>query len=617
MKNNAPTKTDWNLALLYKGPKDSAIEADIVSFENACNAFQKKYENRAWIRTPSALIETLSDYEKVQAMPEASRPLMYFYFRKELDAADVDAQAKINTISERLTRAGNMILFFEIALGTLPKAKQEFFLKHTACQPFRYFLERVFQTAAYTLSEPEEKILNRLSLPGYSMWVDSQNILESTQSVTYKKRTMPLGEALASLSALPTKDRHALHDKVTEKLKSISFFAERELTAILTDKKIRDDMRGYKKPYSATILHYHNDESAIGQFVDTVTKHFSIAHRFYDLKATMARQDRMRYADRAAKVGSLSKKYSWNDSVSIVTKALDKADPEFSDIFISYIRNGQIDVYPKQGKTAGAYCAGNSGLPTFVLLNHTDTFDSLKTLAHEMGHAIHTELSKSQRPLYEHYTISVAEVASTFFEHIVFEEVFSQMTDDEKIVALHDRLNDFVATIFRQIACFNFELELHETLRSKGALTKETMASFHNKHMKRYLGPKFDLTEQDGYFFVHWSHIRRYFYVYSYAYGALISAALYRRYQQDPSYIHEIKKFLSAGGSATPEAIFQKIGIDTSKASFFEDGLKLLDEDIKKLAHLLQSRTKVSHKNASRSKSSRENTSHTKASRKK
>jgi oligoendopeptidase F len=169
----------------------------------------------------------------------------------------------------------------------------------------------------------------------------------------------------------------------------------------------------------------------------------------------------------------------------------------------------------------------------------------------------------------------------------VFEEIFETLSAKEKIIALHDRIQDDVQTIFRQIACFNFETELHKTIRLKGSLSKEEIGALLNKHMSAYLGPKFKLTELDGYFFVNWSHIRRFFYVYSYGYGQLISKALYKKYKEDKKYIHQIKKFLSAGGSKSPEDIFKDIGINTTKPDFFESGLKSIEQDIERLEKML------------------------------
>jgi oligoendopeptidase F len=134
---------------------------------------------------------------------------------------------------------------------------------------------------------------------------------------------------------------------------------------------------------------------------------------------------------------------------------------------------------------------------------------------------------------------------------------------------------------------FNFELEMHTLIREKGAISKEEFALLHNKHMESYLGPLFNLKELDGYFFVSWPHLRYFFYVYSYAYGELISSALYQKYKEDKNYIRQIEKFLSAGGSKSPEEIFKAIGIDTSKPSFFEQGLKNVEDDIRKLEKLL------------------------------
>ena len=216
----------------------------------------------------------------------------------------------------------------------------------------------------------------------------------------------------------------------------------------------------------------------------------------------------------------------------------------------------------------------------------------MTTLAHEMGHGIHAKYSKSQRPMYEDHTIAVAEVASTFFENLVFEEALKNISEKEKLVLLHDKIADDISTIFRQIACFNFENELHESIRKEGFLSKEKIAELMNKHMSAYLGPIFDLVPEDGYFFVNWSHIRNFFYVYSYAFGQLISDALYERYKKDKTKIKDVIQFLSAGGSDSPENIFKKIGINPNK-KFFEQGLQKISRNIDELERLWKKSKKV------------------------
>ncbi len=582
-------KTEWNLNLLYKSGNDPQIEKDIVTYEKAIESFEKKYrKNKEYLTNEDALVKALTEYERIVGMSEGSRAGEYFYFRKDLHGTDQEAEARLNQLSDRLTKVGNKIIFFDLDLGNIDKKLQKQFLKSPKLKHFKYFLYRNFLTAEHNLSEAEEKIVNLKSLPSHSLWVQGQEKLLTQQTVKFKGKDVPLPEAFNKLPTLSTKERRKLNDDINAVLKSISHFAESEMNAVLINKKINDELFKFKNPYSKTILGYQNDKESIITFVNTVTKSFNIAHRFYKIKAKMLGEQKLEYADRAAKVGEIKVKPTFEESYKILESAFTKAGPRYVEILKEYVKNGQIDVYPKKGKRGGAYCAGSIGLPTYVLLNHVDTLDSLKTFAHEMGHAIHTELSKGQTPLYQRYTISAAEVASTLFENFAFDEIFPRLSEKEKIVALHDRINDAIATIFRQIACFNYELELHQKIRAQGALSKEEMAELHNKHMKAYLGPQFTMKENDGYFFVQWPHIRYGFYVYSYAYGEIISSALYKRYKENPEYMKEIEKFLSAGGSKSPEEIFKDIGIDTSKPEFFVEGLKAVEDDIKRLEKLIK-----------------------------
>lgn len=581
-------KDQWNLSLLYSSAGDPRIEADIAAYEKASESFEKRYKLKAArFSDESTLAKALRDYETLFAMPEPRKVYHYFHHRTDLDAADAEAERKLNLVSDRLTKADNRTLFFQLALGKVPVVAQRKLLVSKRLAPYRYFLERVFETAKHDLSESEEKILSLKSLPAQSLWVRGQEKLLGGQTVLWKGKKLPVPEAQNMVSQLPTKERRALHDATCSVLRSISDFAESELNAVYTDKKINDELRGFAKPYSATVLRYQNDERSIESFVDTVTKRFDISHRFYDLKAKVLRLDTLEYADRAAKAGKVSFKPSFGESVSILRSALEKADPRFREMLDSFLEGGQIDAYPRKGKRGGAFCSGDIGVPTLVLLNHVDSLNALMTFAHEMGHAFHTELSKSQPPLFQNYTISVAEVASTFFENVAFEEIFPKLSKKEQLFALHDRLNDSVATVFRQVAVWNYELEMHTAVRERGALTKEEMAALHNKHMAAYLGPRFRMKENDGYYFVSWPHLRYFFYVYSYAYGELISKAMYRTYKEDKGFISKVIEFLSAGGSKSPEDIFKGIGIDVSRPGFFADGLKALQDDIMRLESLL------------------------------
>ena len=212
-------------------------------------------------------------------------------------------------------------------------------------------------------------------------------------------------------------------------------------------------------------------------------------------------------------------------------------------------------------------------------MNFSNKLSDSLTLAHEMGHAINdTLIRRSQHALYRDVYLATAEVASTFCEDFVLNR-FSKGADKETQLALKMmKLNDDVSTIHRQIACYIFEQEIHKNYREKGYLAKEQIGVVFRNHMKAYLGDYVELTEESDNWWVPWSHIRMYFYVYSYASGLLISKYMQNAVRRDTNFIIKVKEFLSAGLSDSPKNIFLKLGIDITKKDFWNTGLDEVEQ---------------------------------------
>lgn len=579
-------QTTWNLGLLYKGHNDPQIEKDMKAIEKAYGRFEKKYRGKTdYVKNEKKLLEALIDFEAIFSSIAVSKPLYYFHYHMDLHN-DSASRAESTKLMARLQANENKIVFFELSLAKITAPFQKKFLKSKKLSHYKYYLANVFRRAKHDLSEPEEKVLGLKSIPAYVHWLTATDKILNKQTVFYMGKSIPLAEASQKIHDLPIAERRELHTATMKVLEGVSEIAESEINAIVTDKKINDELRGYKEPYDATVMGYQNDSKSVMALVSAVTKNYSISHRFYNLKAKLLKIPNLEYSDRAVGIGTDIKEIKFDEAVVILKEVFGNTDQKYLKILESYLEKGQIDVYPRVGKADGAYCSGSVNMPTYVLLNYTNTMDQVMTFAHEMGHGIHTELSKIQRPFYQNYTFSTAEVASTFFEALVFDAVFEKLSKEEKIYALHNKINDDVQTIFRQIACFNFEIDLHKGIRAKGAMTKEEIGDLMNKHMSDYLGPITKMQKLDGNMFVSWKHIRSFFYVYSYAFGQLISKALYAKYKEDKTYIEKINKFLSAGGSDTPENIFKSIGIDVTKPDFWEKGLKTIEGDIEALEKL-------------------------------
>lgn len=583
-----PYKTEWDLTLFYKSAKDPQIEKDTEVTCKKVHSFAKKYKGKDFLKNNKTLLKALNDFEELSKEIGLTKVAYYYSYRKEINSADTEAEAALTKLSSLSAELSNETTFFELELGKITKKRQREILSDKTFSHFKYFLENIFENAQFHLTEAEEKILNLKSLPSHALWKSGFKRVLGKQTISFKGKEMPLAEVSSSYFNLSKKDRRTLYKKMMLTLEGIADFAESEMNAILTNKKINDELRGYKTPYEETVRGYENKLETVEVLRKTVEKYNKTSHHFYKIKAMLLGEEHLTNSDRNVPVGKLNKKIPFSEAVAIVREEFKNADPQFAELLDRMLKNGHIDVYPKKGKRGGAFCSSEYGLPTFIMLNHTDDLNSLSTLAHEMGHAIHSEYSKTQGVLYEDYTISTAEVASTFFEALVFDATYQKAAEKEKVTLLHKKLHDDMGTIFRQIACFEFEVDLHNAIREQGYVDKEQIAAMLNKRMSSYLGPAVHLEPLDGYMFVSWPHIRNFFYVYSYAFGQIISAALYAKYKEDKSFIEKIIEFLSAGGSMSPEDIFKSIGIDVTRPDFFETGLKQIDQQVKELEKLVK-----------------------------
>lgn len=574
-------KTKWDLkTLYYKNENDPQIEKDIQKAERVYIKFAKRYRDLSFTKNDTVLLTALRDFEKLAGMPEVGKPGRYFSLRYVLNAKDDVAEKRSQLISNRLKKASNHILFFEIELGKLSQKKQKMLLADPQFTDFHYYLERVFLEAKHTLTEDEEKILRLKSDTSYGMWVAATDKIISNRTVKWKGEELAFNEALESLDQLTSKEKPKLWRTLMDEMQNIGEIAENEFTAVLNDAQIDDELRGYTKPYSATALAYEDTEKSIEALVDAVsTKGFALSRSFYKAKAKYHSKDSIHYAQKYDSIGA-TKHIPFNQAMEICRGVFYDVHSAYGEIFDAMLTNGQIDVYPQNGKRGGAFMSGAINLPTHVFLNHTDTFKSLETLAHEMGHAIHTERSKSQPVFYQDHSITTAETASTLFENLVFDAVYREATDHDKKVLLHDRITRDIATIQRQIACFNAELEMHQFVREQGAISSIELRDIMTKYLRAYLGKGVEVNNNDGYSYVYWSHLRYGFYVYTYAFGLLMSTIMADHYKEDPGYIQEIDRFLKAGKSDTVANIFASIGIDVTKPETFTRALKNQEADI-------------------------------------
>ncbi len=582
-------KTEWDLAsLYYKSAHDTRIEADLKIAESAFANFAKKWRPKPFVTDVKLLQKALAEYETLNANPAITRPGRYFWLRSTLNTNDETANEQSALIQRRLRKVGDLILFFSLELGKIPKLHRKKLLDNPLLATYRYHLERLFTGSDHHLTEAEEKIINLKGRQSYGMWVDMTDKIINNRTVTWKGKAVALPEAFETIALLPMKEKDQLWQLILVELKQIGEVAEHEFNAIITDAHTEGEKRGYKKPYSSTTLSYEDTETSLENLVTAVsTKGFALSRKFYALKAQFHGLNQLQYAQRNTSAGE-EMHIPWGQAVEICRDVFYGVKTDYGELFDNMLHKGQIDAFPRKGKSGGAFMSDQTGHPIQVMLNHTPTFTALETLAHEMGHAIHAHCSSKQNSFYDGHSIITAETASTLFENLVFDAVLEQANEKDKTILLHDRLIRDVSTIQRQIAFFNAELDIHKTIIEKGATTNKDLAAIMTKNLKSYLGKAVNVTAEDGYSYVGVPHLRYGFYVYTYSYGLLMSSTMANFYKADRSYIRNIDQFLHAGASASVSDIFSSIGIDTKKAETFANSLLEHEKSLTTFAKLIK-----------------------------
>ncbi|MDF1498592.1 MAG: M3 family oligoendopeptidase [Patescibacteria group bacterium] len=589
----------WNLKPLLKSDNDPEANNKRKVLLKESNKFVKKWKNRNdYLKQPAILKIALDEYEKWQRLYGIwGDEGYYFMLRMQQDQTNPAIRAKFNKIQEFGIKIANEIEFFELRIGKIDKITQKEILSDKKLGKYKHFLEKIFDTSKYNLSEAEERIMNLKSATSHSNWEEMVSSLLSKEErevyfETEKRVKKHLPEMFTLLSSKKKKVRDSSAKAINEILEKISSVAEFEINSILANKKVNDELRGAKRPDLFRHLGDDINSDIVDTLIESVSKRFDISQKYYKFKAKLLKLKKLEYHERNIDYGKIEKEYSYEKSFKIISSVFKKIDEEFSQIVNNFSKNKQVDVYPRKGKTSGAFCAhGQLSQPTYILLNHTDKLTDVLTIAHEFGHGINNELMRKQNSLNFGSSTATAEVASTFMEDFVLENILKNSNDELKLAIMTKKLDSDISTIFRQIACYKFEQELHQNFRASGHLSREEIGKLFQKHMKSYMGNSVIQSPGSENWWIYWSHIRSFFYVYSYASGLLISKSLQNSFKKDSRFIEKIKYFLSAGCSESPKNIFSNIGIDISKNSFWNQGIseteKLLNDTIK-LAKILK-----------------------------
>jgi oligoendopeptidase F len=571
----------WDLSDLYAGIDDPQIEADIARAETDAAAFRERYHGAVAGLDAAALAEAVAEYERIESA--VVRPLTFSHLVFATNMADPARGALVARLGEKAAALDTQLLFFGLEWAAVEDDAAEAVLADPALDRWRHHLESLRKFRPYLLSEPEERIVTEKTVSGSGSWSRLYEELLGALRVTLDGEEVPLEPAMARLYDPDRETRQgaaaAITDALGPGLRTRTFV----FNTILLDKSIDDRLRGYPTWLSSRNLANETTDEAVEALIHATTSRYDLPQRYYRLKARLLGLDRLEHYDRFAPISSDSGKVAWDEARTVVVEAYSGFSDEAGGIVARFFEDSWIDGPVRPDKRTGAFCATTvPGVHPYVLMNYTGDRRAILTLAHELGHGLHGVLAQPLGYINSSTPLTTAETASVFGEALTFERLLAQEDDPHRrLDLLAGRIEDAIATTFRQIAMNRFEEAVHTERRGAGELAPERFGELWLECQSALFGDSVGL---DGYV-PWWSYIPHFTgapgYVYAYAFGYLFSLAIYRRYvAEGEAMVGPYLDLLRAGGSQSPEELARIVELDLTDPSIWASGLDALGAEL-------------------------------------
>nr|WP_309691167.1 M3 family oligoendopeptidase [Armatimonas sp.] len=566
----------WNLTDLFQSPDDPRLLDTLTQITRAAQDFATHYQGKIATLSAAALAEALTAYEHL--LQEGSKPATYASLRFAADTAPENG-ALVQKLREKTTTALLPILFFPIELARLDgKQLTEFAATPELANWHRYLLQAA-NTAPFMLSEEEERILAQKANTGSRAWVRLFQELTSSLRFAYDGKSLSLSE-ITVLQYDPDRDvRRRSTEVLTEGLRPHARTLAYIYNTLVQDKAVEDTLRGYTHPEQARHLNNELTAEIVAAVTDTAEAGYPLVGRYYRAKQKLLGLDALMHYDRYAPLRNNEPTVPFAAARDEILTAFESFEGSYAAAGRAFFKEGWIDAAPRPGKQGGAFCSYiTPDLHPYIFQSYLDRATDKNTLAHELGHGIHSFLSRGQSYLNFHGTLPMAEVASTFAELLVFEQEQAQATGEARRALFGRVLEDSFSTIHRQTAMYRFEQAVHAE-RKQGELSVERLSALWQEKISAMFAGAVTLGEDHA---LWWSYIPHFigtpFYVYAYSFGKMLALALYFRYRREGApFAQKYVALLSEGGSQFPAELVASLGVDLKDPSFWQGALDILE----------------------------------------
>ncbi len=571
----------WDLTPLFKNDEE---------WEKELNGFDSKINELVSYQGKLADASTIYEFfeKETSSMRIFENVFCYASLRRSEDTRAKEAQQMYSKVMAKYVSFVSAISFAEPEILTLSQEKLEEIASSDVMKDYAFAFNQLILKKPHTLSSNEEKLLASfgevLSAPGQiaDNLQDADLVFDSVKDGEGKEVELSGSNYITLQSST---DRELRKNSFMSYYKTykqhINTFAA-TYSANVKAAVAEASVRKYESSRDMSLSQNHIPLAVYDNLIDTVHKFMPLMYRYEKLRKEILNLDELHYYDLYAPlVEGNSKKYTYEEAQQMVLDAVKPLGENYLEIVKSAFKERWIDVYPNKGKSGGAYSSGTYDSRPYIMTNFTGTLDSVSTIAHEMGHSLHTWHSNHTQPAqYAGYTLFVAEVASTVNENLLIEQLLSNTTDPvTRLSYLNQYLEGFKGTVYRQTMFAEFEKEAHAMAERGEPLDPASLNALYAKLIHEYFGDELVMDEEVQYEWARIPHFYRPFYVYVYATGYSTAVALSEGIlNEGETAVKRYLEFLSMGGSAYPLDELKHAGVDLTTPLPIETALKKFEK---------------------------------------
>ena len=593
-RKDIPDKYKWNMQDLFATDELWEEEAKLVQqLAKEIAQYQGKLSESA-----ATLLSFLKKTDELQQ--HAERVVVYANQKYHEDTAVSKYQGYMAKAGSIGVEVGSAMAFMEPEILAMDEATLEgFFQEESGLAHYRRMIDTILREKEHIRSAEVEAVLamaqDMAGAPSdiFSMFNNADLKFPSVTDVEGNRIQITHGNYI---SLIENKDRNlrkevfrGLYGEYKKHANSVAAMFQ----AQLKKENFYAKVRNYPSVRAMHLASGNIPESVYDNLIETVHKHLPAMHRYVALRKKLLGVERLHMYDLYVPVvEDTGKEYPYEVAKELVKKAIAPMGEDYVSVASDGMDHDWVDVYENENKRSGAYSWGAYGTHPYVLLNHQDNLDSVFTLAHEMGHAMHSYHSdKKQSITYAGYLIFVAEVASTCNEALLMHYLLENCEDeaDRKYLVNH-QLESFRGTLFRQTMFAEFEKIVHQRIADGESLTKEDICKIYHDLNVLYYGPDIIVDEEIDYEWMRIPHFYTSFYVYQYATGYSAAIAFSKKILEEgkPAVDRYIENFLSGGGSKDPIDLLKDAGVDMSQPEPVDDALCVFENYLEMLEELVK-----------------------------